>query len=242
MIGWQNGGYKIDVVLVIDATGSMGPIINQVKEKVLTIGDTIRKRAEREYGKPVDALRIRVVDFADFATEGKDAIRASDFFELPREQAAFEAYVRSIRYESRGGDEPENALEALWVAMNSDWVALPGVTRGRHAIILITDAFPLDLGERTGCEGYDADAYPQSLQEMAEAWNGEFDSDCKPTRLSRKHKRLLLYAPEGMDSMGHSWDRVAGWAYATHFLAAPGKGLADVDLEYDVLAELFRAY
>ena len=239
MAGFQ-GGYKVDIAFVIDATGSMEPIMTQVKERALTLGDEIKQKMEAA-GKHVGALRMRVIDFADFASESIEAIRASDFYTMPEQQAEFEAQVRGIQYADRGGDVPENALEALWVAMKSDWVDLPGLTPGRHIIVLITDAPPLNLGERNGCMGYVADDYPENIQEMEEIWKEQASQGGGHTKLSPKKKRLLLFAPETGDGT-HSWAAVSGWENTIHTKVEPANGLSDMDNGLnDIIAEIVRS-
>ena len=236
-MGGFQGGYQLDVVFVIDATGSMGPIIDQVKERALTLGDEIKQKAEECY-KYVNWLRIRVIDFADFAYEGEEAIRASEFFTMPDEKEQFEKYVMSIDNDGRGGDIPENALEALWVAMRSDWSCLPGRTKGRHIIVLITDALPLDLQERIGCFGYDSYDYPESIEEMEAAWSDTSEQGKGATMIHPRNKRLVLFAPEG-EIEGHSWKKVADWEHTTFIPVKSGVGLSGMSLD-DVLDEIVR--
>lgn len=235
MAGLQ-GSYKVDIAFVIDATGSMGPIMGEVKDRALTLGDEIKAKMAAE-NKYIGALRIRVIDFADFASEGPDAIHASEFYNMPEEQPQFENQIKGIQFLDRGGDDPENALEALWAAMKSDWVDLPG--KGRHIIVLITDALPLNLGERNGCFGYAAEDYPANIQEMEEIWLETATQGGGHTRLSPRNKRLLLFAPQGSDGT-HSWDTVSGWEQVIYKEVKPGCGLGDMNLDA-VIAEIVRS-
>lgn len=237
-MGGFQGGYKVDIAFVIDATGSMEPIMTEVKERALTLGDEIKEKMEQS-GRHVGALRMRVIDFADFASESIEAIRTSEFFTMPGEQPQFESQIRGIQYADRGGDIPENALEALWVAMKSDWVDLPGLTPGRHIIVLITDAPPLNLGERNGCMGYVADDYPENIMEMEEIWKENSAQGGGHTKLNPKKKRLLLFAPEGTIA-GHSWDAVSGWENTTFTAVDSANGLKDMPLD-GVIAEIVRS-
>lgn len=238
MAGFQ-GGYNIDIALVIDATGSMSPIINQVKANALMLGYEIKGKLDA-VGKHVDTLRVRVIDFADFATEGVDAIHASEFFTLPEENVEFKKCVSKIECDCRGGDEPENALEALWVAMMSDWVDLPARAKARHIIVLLTDAPPLDLGERDGCLGYVAEDYPESIDEIENIWK-ENSLQGGMTKLNPRSKRLVLFAPKGPDYDGRSWKRIAGWENTVFIPVQPSYGLGEIDFDDiidDILAEI----
>ena len=231
----MENGYKVDIALVIDATGSMSPVIEWLQKNAISFGEQIKKRMEKE-DKPVSQLRMRLIDFADFETEQYDAIHESDFYTIPAEQAEFEQKVNQIEYDCRGGDIPENALEALWVAMMSHWVDLSGQTKGRHIIILITDAPPLNLGERNGCLGYVPEDYPESVEEMERYWQGDI---CRTLRLSPGNKRLILLAPEGDDGQGHSWSAVSRWENTAYLPVKSDCGGGDVDLD-DVIGEILK--
>lgn len=202
-MGLQGDDYKVDIVFVIDATGSMGPIMEQVKMQALSLGDKITSLLA-ENNRPVEQLRMRIIDFADFAYEGDDAIHQTDFFPMPGGRADFEKAVRDIEYERRGGDIPENALEALFIAMSSEWTPIARDEKGRHIIVLMTDALPLHLRERAGLAGYVAEDYPADVAALQAIWDAN-DQDAT-TDLSPRNKRLILFVPEGTDAAGHSWD------------------------------------
>ncbi len=221
--------YKLDIVFVIDATGSMTPIIEKVRERVLSLGDDIVKGMESE-GKIVNQLRVRVIDFADFGQEGEDAIHSTEFFTLPDELDKFQASINGINIENRGGDIPENGLEALFIAMNSDWTRF-GSDNGRHIIVVMSDASPLNLQERDGCAGYQSDLYPKDIAEMEQIWH-EDDAQNAVTKLHPRKKRLVLFVPDGTIA-GHSWDQLKGWENTTSTPVDAAKGLEDIN--YDII-------
>jgi hypothetical protein len=55
--------YAVDIVFCIDVTGSMTPIIDQVKENALRFYDDVQSNLTAK-GKNVDQLRVRVIGFA----------------------------------------------------------------------------------------------------------------------------------------------------------------------------------
>lgn len=232
--------YSIDICFVIDSTGSMGPIINQVKANALQLHNEIKAGMDGA-NKRVNPLRIRVIDFADFATEFDDALHASAFFELPGQEDAFKSCVDSIdigeSIGGKGGDIPENALEALWLAMNSDWCAIPAGKKGRHIIVLITDAPPLALRERSGSVGYYDDDYPENIQKMGEVWAEEdaAQGGNKSTKLSKRNKRLILFAPDN-----NGWDDVIGWEDVLYTPVDAGTGLIEFNMG-DIVEEIVRS-
>ena len=125
----------MDIVFVIDATRSMEPLIEKVKNATLVFHDGLAE-ALRENKRIIRNLRARVIWFRDFYFDGKYAYGESPFFLLPEEKEAFHDFVASI--EAKGGyDAPESALEALTLAMRSDFVQEGD--KKRHVIVLFTD-------------------------------------------------------------------------------------------------------
>ena len=236
--------YKIDIAFVIDATGSMGPFMDKIKADIVKIPAIIRNGFE-QVGKIVESMRIKVIDFGDYGFDGSDAIHQTEFFDVETEGEKIIDAVNNIRYEKRGGDVPDNGLEALYEAMASDWVEPK--PNGRQIIILVTDAPPLDLGERAGCDGYDKDRYPKTIEELEEVWSPLDLVGGEPkVKLCLPKARMLLVAPQGIIA-GHTWDEVAKWFTASFYPVEPGKGagvsIADIienDIGYIVHSSFIR--
>ena len=66
-------GYCVDIAMLIDATGSMSPIINEVKENAMAFCTRFHEVME-VMGKNVDELRIKVIPFRDYAYDGAQAM------------------------------------------------------------------------------------------------------------------------------------------------------------------------
>ena len=138
--------YNIDIVMCIDATGSMNGILDTVKSNALNFyGDLINSM--RKKGKQVNDLRIKVIAFRDYVADGENAMLATDFFRMPDEQEDFRDLVNTISA-CGGGDEPEDGLEALAYAIRTDWTR-DGDKR-RHVIVVWTDAPTHELGIHAG--------------------------------------------------------------------------------------------
>jgi hypothetical protein len=212
----QGYTYTVDIVLVIDATGSMSPIIGAVKGSALSFYEDLSKAMEEKH-KSIDSLRVRVVVFRDFyADSASDSLQASEFFALPAEAAAFASFVNGITARG-GGDEPETALEALAVAMQSDWAATS--SKRRQVIVVWTDAsaHPLDKNAARKPAGYPA-GMPANLDELTDMWEGQ-------TYMDDNAKRLIIYAP---DAAG--WSEIGpGWNRTLHFPSRGGDGLSDLE-------------
>ena len=67
--------YNVDIVMCIDCTGSMGDLLDTVKNNALKFYPDLRARCD-EKGKEISELRIRAIAFRDFAVDGYITITA----------------------------------------------------------------------------------------------------------------------------------------------------------------------
>ncbi|MER6274546.1 hypothetical protein [Streptomyces sp900105755] len=212
--------YAVDIVLCIDITGSMQPIIQEVREGAFSfhakLASTMHQREKR-----VDQMRIRVVAFRDFIDSPQDALHASPFFKVPHEVHKFEKFVSSLSA-GGGGDIPESGLEALSVAIDSDWQR--NLTRQRHVIVMFTDAPAHPLGGPTRqSDGY-PEGIPSSFEELSERWGAHGDPKA---RMDEAAKRLILFCPDASP-----WGEIADeWNNVIWFSSKAGAGLMDVEME-----------
>ena len=174
-------GYNIDVVMCIDATESMKPFMSEFKANVLSFYRKFVEEMEAR-GDSVDQLRIKVIAFRDYDCDSEPMVE-SRFFVLDDEVEELYSFVDKI--EAKGGRAGgQNALEALALAMKSDWVT---DTRRRHVIMLWTDGDALELGVRRNRSLYPSDM-PADMAELYEWWEGG--------EMDRKARRLFLFAPD----------------------------------------------
>ena len=106
--GWakiQDDAPRMDVVFLIDTTGSMGDEIAQVKDSIV---DMI---SEIEGGKPAPDVRFGIVLYRDRGDE-----YVTKKFELTRDTDTIVKSIRDI-VATGGGDTPESVNEALYVAI-----------------------------------------------------------------------------------------------------------------------------
>ena len=206
--------YNVDICMCIDATGSMGPLLDLVKSNALSFyGDLKARMAAKD--KHVDELRVRVIAFRDYLADGKDAMLLSDFFALPEQAAEFEALVRGIQPRG-GGDDPEDSLEALGYAIKSKWTK--GGDKRRHVIVLWTDDVPHDLGFGRSAPNYPA-KMAKDFGELTEWWGAAGQGGV----MNANDKRLLIYAP----NKGY-WNDIMGvWDNTLLFPSEAGKGLEE---------------
>lgn len=201
--------FSVDVVFCIDATGSMSPVIDLVRNNARNFyGDVMRKMAEK--GKKVDHFRIRVIAFRDYAFDEDAAMLTTGFFSLPEETAAFEEVLNGIQPQG-GGDDPEDGLEALGYAIRSKWTQNPG--KKRYLIVVWSDDATHDIGHSKNAKNY-PQKMAKDFTELTTWWNG----------LDQMAKRLLIYAP-----LKEYWSTISGvWDNTVHFPSEAGKGLDKV--------------
>lgn len=225
--GNQQFAYNVDIVMCIDVTGSMGPIINKVKETALTLPATFLTAMD-EAGKHADAVRFKVIAFGDYKYD-ENPMAESEFFTADQ-ASEFEAYVNNL-VPSGGGDIPENALEALALAFKSDWCK--SGSKRRHVTLLFTDAPALPLGERADCPNY-TPGMPTSLAELVDWYSGLADQTVG-LKLEQKAKRLVLYAPHA-----EPWDDLGEIETVIHTPVNPAEGGDEIDIT-DVIALLVNS-
>lgn len=194
----ENLDYNVDIVMCIDATGSMDHILDEVKRTALSF-DKMFRDAMHASGKIVEQLRVKVIAFRDYIIDS-EPMKESPFFVLPAQQSQFKAFLDGIEA-SGGGDEPENALEAIATALKTDWVTTGG--KRRHVVLVFTDASALELNQRSGCKNYPHDL-PKTLAELGDWWEGTsqyFSGNFEP-----KAGRMVIFCPRK-----EPWTQIHVW-------------------------------
>lgn len=209
--------YNVDIVMCIDSTGSMGDLLDTVKNNALKFYPDLCARCE-ENGKEISELRIRAIAYRDFDCDGSNAIIDTGFLNIPEKESDFRSFVSNL-VPVGGGDEPESGLEALAMAIDSDWTL--GGDKRRHVIVVWSDASTHPLGV-----GKSNPTYPQNMpvnfDELTDWWE---DEQIGKMRMSAK--RLVIFAPDAS-----AWTEIGlNWTNTIHYTAKAGTGLEDVDYE-----------
>ncbi len=212
------GDYNVDIVMCIDATGSMAPIINEVKKNAMKFYQRFVESME-EKDKDVSTLRIKVIVFRDFICDSEPMVE-SPFFTLPDQNTAFRDFVERIEA-CGGGDTPENALEAIALALKSKWTT-SGSNR-RHVILVFSDAPALDLGERADCPNYPA-GMPKTLMQLGACWEG--NDQYLTSTYQKRAGRLVAFVPRQKP-----WTDLQAWNRYWPAFSPAGTGLPDVDIQ-----------
>ena len=216
--GQGMGEYCVDIVMCIDATGSMAPIINEVKNNAMTFYQRFIDSME-ENDKDVGELRIKVIVFRDYICDS-EPMTESAFFTLPEQSTAFKSFVSNIEA-CGGGDGPENALEAIALALKSNWTT--SGSKRRHAILVFTDAPALSLGERADCPNYPS-GLPTTIAQLGAWWEGT-DQTLGST-YQPKAGRLVAFVPNA-----EPWTDLQAWNRYWPAFSPAGTGLQDVDIQ-----------
>lgn len=207
--------YNVDIVMCIDCTGSMGSLLDTVKANALKFYPDLKACCDAK-GKEISDLRIRVIGFRDLGFDNNNAITDSGFLSIPDQEGKFKEIVNSF-VASGGGPEPESGLEALAMAINSDWTK--GGNKRRHVIVVWTDASTHELGE-TGKDNpqYPSDI-PTNFDELADWWEDE-----QGGKMEKNAKRMILFAPDAS-----RWNELEALTNVIHHPAKAGEGLEDID-------------
>lgn len=220
----QNQGslaYAVDIVLCIDVTASMGPVLEQVKSSALGFHSRLSVVMGQK-SKTISQLRLRVIAYRDFADDPSDAVESTEFLHFPEQEAEYERFVKDLQA-TGGGDVPESGLEALALAIRSDWEM--GLDRRRHVIVMFTDApaHPLGDPDSTSVQGYPS-GIPTDLEELHEEWGY---ARSQAARMDNSTKRLVLFAPDK-----EPWDEIGEeWNMCMYFPSQAGDGLEEFEMD-----------
>lgn len=212
--------YAVDIVLCIDVTGSMNPVLDNVKDSALTFQRNL-ETAMSAKGKSISQLRIRTIAFRDYGDDPATAVQQTAFLRLPEQTDAFRSFLNTLQA-GGGGDIPESGLEALALAVASPWET--GLDRRRHVIVMFTDAPAHPLGgPHSSLQHYPA-SVPRSMDDFFEQWGY---ARSQGALMEQSAKRLVLFAPdkEPWTGIGEEWDMTL------HFPSQAGDGLQEFEMD-----------
>ena len=221
--------YKVDIVMCIDITGSMQDCIDTVKNRALQFWPDL-KEALAAASKNVSDVRVKVIGFRDFEADGDGALEISRYFNLSDQGSSdpedYKAFVNGLVADG-GGDEPENSLEALALAIQSDWVQTGD--KRRHVIVMFTDASAHKLEDANRSNPNYPENMPESFEDLTDVWMtpSSGQQGGTKTKLKQPAKRLIVFGPEvyPWPELYESWDQVV------YNPSKAGTGLNDVSYE-----------
>jgi len=164
----------VDVVFLIDTTGSMGPVIASIADNISTFVQNIDSNTVKDY-------RIKVASFGDLDVDRPEIsmILNRNWTNNPQEVVNQLQECINIVQEGGGGDEPESSLDALYNVIAQGIFDAPWNERTR-VVVMFTDAPPKAIKKETlGIE--------LTPDEAVEKLAGD---------IKENHIHLFLYAPE----------------------------------------------
>jgi myo-inositol catabolism protein IolC len=193
----------------------MGHLIEYVKSSALKFYDNLESvMAKKE--KTIDQLRAKVIIFRDYWADSPSmSMQTSEFLNLKTQSSDFASFISGITA-TGGGDEPENGLEALALALTSGWEKSQGFAKQRYVIVVYTDASAHSLEKSSKPSHYPQDI-PKTFDELTDLWSD----------ISTPAKRLLLFAPDASP-----WTVMASsWENTIHFASKAGEGLKELEMD-----------
>ena len=210
----QGVKYAVDLVMCIDGTASMGHLIEEVKSSALQFYDKLEKKmSEKE--KTIDQLRAKIIVFRDYWADSADlAMQSSKFFDLRTQASEFASFVSGITA-TGGGDDPENGLEGLALALQSDWEKSQDFAKQRRVVVVYTDASAHSLEKSSKPSHYPQDI-PKTFDELTDYWHD----------MPIPAKRLLVFAPDASP-----WVMMDTWENTVYFRSKAGQGLEEFEMD-----------
>ena len=154
--GAQQDRIPVDVLFLLDSTGSMSDEINRIKETLTSISERVGDLP----GNP--DLRMGMVSYRDYGDTYVNRL-----YDFDSDARRFAGTVRGVRA-SGGGDTPEALTEALVVALEKPTWRADAV----RLIFLIADAPPQDYDNQLDYDAQIATAQEKGIKIFAVASSG----------------------------------------------------------------------
>ena len=215
-----------DIVLIIDTTKSMRPIIKKLQQ-VGSWWSALEHQSKRRI-KKYKKCRFKVIWFRNFHHSGKNVYGESKFFDIFNENEEKELidYLNNIEV----GNEENfacSALESLYMAMNSDFNSK--ADKSRYVFVLITDkpAHPLEQQDQNLFINYTF-YMPQSIKDFYYEWDqAVYPLGTTDPKLDIENKRLILVAPDV-----YPWNEMfCDLDYTVFLEISPNRGGIDLRME-----------
>ncbi|KAG1897129.1 uncharacterized protein F5891DRAFT_547848 [Suillus fuscotomentosus] len=180
-------GFKLDLLFILDLTGSQQPYIDSVKSSINTICAEILGSDHLNSAHPGD-LRVAFIGFRDhYPQEDSFVTRQWDFVS---DIARIHANLRSLPGADGGGDGPEASTAALARALTMGWR-----NDCNKVAVLVSDAPPHGIGSQGDYWPNGVPGVPDPLDLAREMLQKKITLHfvaCEPS-LSRFHNALDFY-------------------------------------------------
>ncbi len=213
--------YVLDIVMCIDATGSMQSTLNSVQASAATFDVDLRQELGIESDDPRFKVRVRPIYFRDwkdtyyhnyYPWHYRDGlIMASDFYDLSvaGDASGFQSFLNS-EYASRGFDYPEASGACMNEGMRSNWYDVENQNDFPEdenitvfpVLVVWTDNAIQNLW-RT--KNYMSPTQPTNYSTFEAQWEN-------PAIIPQDPKLLILFGPENYAG----WSTVKTWDNYVH--------------------------
>lgn len=215
-------GWNIDICFCIETTNNMAPVIDNLKYAVKRIVADIIDRME-ETCKLLGLLRIKVIEFKDFGC-CTEPIVVHDFIEIGnKDNTGTNAFLEQVDGIScRGGYGYCNALEAIALALKSDWTT--GETwRKRHCVVVFSNGKVHPIQLKKNVSNY-PEEIPNNFGDLTAWWEGRV----QPSESTYFHRvgRMVAFVPNE-----EPWIEAQTWNGFFPVFSDAGAGLSEIDFE-----------
>jgi Protein NO VEIN, C-terminal len=192
--------YILEIIFCVDGTNSMGNLIEYIKSNAIRFEQHLVNKLKQN-GVQFKNIYSKVIVFRDYHFDEERAMEESIFYDLNDNRTQFVNYINSIKT-GGGADDPENGLEALALAMQSNWNW--NETNSIRLILLWTDNAAHDFSFNLS---KNLPLYPKNLpktfQELSMLWKEKF-------YLSSSISRLVIFAPNFFPwyQINNQWENV----------------------------------
>ena len=201
--------YPIDIIFCIDTSIDMENAVSSFKKRASQFYPDI-KEALSAASKEVSQIRIKLILFGPNGSQ--TYLKESDWFYISNSKGLDNEYFSAALNHIKCKDyfEKCNGLEALALAIKSDWVQVNG--KCRQIIAMFTNHSAEKLEEMPPKRMICHEGSPTSLEELTDLWMTPYNPQLANNMISLKQlaKRLVLFSPEAYpwQEIYESWDQV----------------------------------
>lgn len=210
---------RMDIVLVMDVTSSMGPYMQAVKQRMTQMVDQLASLGSADF--PVEA-RIGVVAYRDYA-DARTSFTTRRL-DLSTDRGKVSRFLAELQPASVGKDKYEAVFEGLSDAIERmSWGA-----NSHKVMILVGDAPP---------HAFTAASVPEpGVQSNSPFFSGTFNENVQTIQRKVEADRIRFYALGVGDDreMEDSFRQIVGSARTSGFRALAGAGAFIAQLEADL--------
>lgn len=209
--------WKMDFVICVEATKAMTDIADEVKLVIKKIINDIPESCE-DIGIRVAKLRVKFILFRDYGC-CPEAMIESDFMDIIDETEKVFNYIDNIEF--KGGYGYCNALEAVALALKSNWTT--GHNKVRRAVMMFSRSSVHPLGLKSRTSSYPADM-PADVPQLITWLHG--NEQITTGIFLPRTSVFVAFVPDI-----EPWRSLqASNIYYMHYVSYAGVGVEDIDI------------